>query len=195
MGWLPRQAPLSTRARLIVDQGHPKPRSFGTADGVRAKATVSSMRTMGDDMKPSLPPVELDDMPDVDCLNMLSKAGLGRIAFVVDARQEIFPVNYVWRSEAVVFRTAAGTKLSHVPGSEVAFEIDEYDSQTGVGWSVVVHGVAYDVTDAEDEFSIVARAAHVYPVAPGLRPHVLAIQPKAISGRRFRRLVSEQFLG
>jgi uncharacterized protein len=153
------------------------------------------MRVMGDDMRQSLPPSELDDMLEMECLNMLSGTALGRIAFVVDARQEIFPVNYVWRSGAVVFRTGDGTKLSYAPGSEVAFEIDEYDPETGVGRSVVVRGVAYDVTDADDEFSRAARGAHVYPVAPGLRAHVLAIKPQTISGRRFRRLVSEQFLG
>jgi hypothetical protein len=101
------------------------------------------------------------------------------------------------RNGTVVFRTAPGTKLSHAtaPGAQVAFEIDDYDPETGVGWSVVVHGTAYDVTDADDDFSWTARGAHVIPLAPGVKTHRLAIKSSAISGRRFRRLVSEQFLG
>jgi hypothetical protein len=58
-----------------------------------------------------------------------------------------------------------GTKLSYAPASRVAFEIDGFDSSTGVGWSVVVKGVAHDVTDAADDFSWAARGAAVYPLA------------------------------
>jgi hypothetical protein len=142
-----------------------------------------------------LPEGELEDIPETECLELLGRNSLGRIAFVVDAQQEIFPVNYGLRAGAVVFRTARGTKLSFAPGAHVAFEIDEYDSQIGVGWSVIVHGIAYDVTDAADDFSSAVRGATVTPLAPGAKVHLLAIKPSAISGRRFRRVVSEQYLG
>ena len=142
-----------------------------------------------------LPESELDDIPEAECLELLARSSLGRIAFVAEGQLEIFPVNYGVRKGIVVIRTAPGTKLSHAPESQVVFEIDEYDSERGLGWSVVLHGVAYDVTDAGDDFSWAARGAKVTPLAPGTKVHRLAIKPSAISGRRFRRLVSEQFLG
>jgi hypothetical protein len=148
-----------------------------------------------DKSQSQLPGSELEEIQEAECLEMLARNSLGRIAFVVEARQEIFPVTYGLRAGTVVFRTAPGTKLSYAPEAQVAFEIDEYDPETGVGWSVVVHGIAYDVTDAGDDFSWAARGTHITPLAPGVKAHRLAIKPSAISGRRFRRLVSEQFLG
>jgi nitroimidazol reductase NimA-like FMN-containing flavoprotein (pyridoxamine 5'-phosphate oxidase superfamily) len=142
-----------------------------------------------------LPGSELEHMSEAECLEMLARKRLGRIAFFAGGRQEIFPVNYGLKAGTVVLRTAPGTKLSAAPGSQVAFEIDEYDPETGAGWSVVVHGEAHDVTDAADDFSWAARGAHVTPLAPGEKTHRLAIKRMAISGRRFHRLVSEQFLG
>jgi hypothetical protein len=142
-----------------------------------------------------LPEAELEMIPEAECLEILGKNSLGRIAFVAEGQQEIFPVNYGLRGDTVVMRTAPGTKLSHAPGSRAAFEIDDYDYDKGEGWSVIVHGVAYDVTDSGDDFSWAARGANVTPLAPGAKAHRLAIKLSAISGRRFRRLVSEQYLG
>ena len=142
-----------------------------------------------------LPESELEDIPEAECLELLARTSLGRIAFAAAGQLEIFPVNYSVRKGIVVIRTAPGTKLSYAPDSQVVFEIDEYDSERGLGWSVVLHGVAYDVTDAGDDFSWAARGAKVTPLAPGTKAHRLAIKPSAISGRRFRRLASEQFLG
>lgn len=142
------------------------------------------------------PEPELEVIPEEECLNILGGQSLGRIAFVADSQPEIFPVNYGLRAGVIVFRTAPGTKLSFAPGSDVAFEIDGYDAETGVGWSVVVHGVAHDVTDAGDQFSWVARGATVYPRAPGRKVHRVAIERRTITGRRFRRLLlTGQFLG
>jgi len=141
-----------------------------------------------------LPGSELEHIPEAECLEMLARNRLGRIAFFAAGQQEIFPVNYALKADTVVLRTAPGTKLSCAPGAQVAFEIDQYDPETGIGWSVVVHGEAQDVTDAGDDFSWAARGAHVTPLAPGEKTHRLAIKRTGISGRRFRRSVSEHFV-
>jgi hypothetical protein len=107
----------------------------------------------------------------------------------------MFPVNYVMRVGAFVFRTALGTKLAFAPRSGVAFEIDHYDSERGVELERDHARDAYDVCDAADGFSQAARGAHIHPLAPRARVHFLAVRPGTISGRRFRRLVSERFLG
>lgn len=128
----------------------------------------------------------MEEIPREECLQLLSRRDLGRIAIVVDGRPQIFPVNYVVRSGAIVFRTAPGTKLSYGPGSPVAFEVDEYIPVAGVGWSVMVQGIARDVTEAEDDFAWAMRPATVHPMAPGEKAHKLAIDPAEITGRRFR---------
>jgi hypothetical protein len=108
-------------------------------------------------VKPSKAEPELEEIPEAECVEILGQHNLGRVAIVVEGRAQIFPVNYGLRDKIIAFRTAAGTKLSHAPGSHVAFEIDGYDEATGVGWSVVVQGIGRDVTDAGDDFSWMAR--------------------------------------
>jgi len=128
---------------------------------------------------------QLEEMSELECLQKLEHYQLGRIGFVVDGQPLILPVNYAIRDRIVTFRTAPGTKLTHAPGSKVAFEIDGYDAASGVGWSVLVQGVAIDATIAQDDASWTARNASPRPAAPGLRVHRLAVDPTAITGRRF----------
>jgi hypothetical protein len=99
---------------------------------------------------------------------------------VVEGQPLIFPVNYALSQRVVTFRTAHGTQLSHAPGSNVAFEIDEYDPSTRVGWSVLVQGVAVDATTALDDVSWVARGGSPHPLAPGVKIHRLASNRPAL---------------
>ncbi len=138
-------------------------------------------------MKTNGSEAELEELSEVECLDVLEQHSLGRIAVVVDGQPQIFPVNYAMSGRVVTFRTGSGTKLSHAPGSKVCLEIDEYDSSTGVGWSVMVQGMAVDATDAFDDVSWAARAVAPWPLAPGAKPFRIAIEPSQITGRRFRR--------
>ncbi len=131
------------------------------------------------------PSTDLEELSETDCLELLERHQIGRIALVVDGQPLIFPVNYGISHRIISFRTAHGTKLSFAPGSNVAFEIDEYEPSTGVGWSVLVQGVAVDATTALDDVSWMARGASPRPFAPGVRIHRLAIRPTQITGRRF----------
>lgn len=70
--------------------------------------------------------------------------------------------------------------------ARVAFEIDDYDPSAGVGWSVMIQGIAHDATDSFDDISWAARAASPHPLAPGSKVYRVAIEPTKITGRRFR---------
>jgi len=137
-------------------------------------------------MNSSEKPAGLEPIAEQECLYLLGQRRLGRVAIDVDGRPQIFPVNYALSGRVVAFRTAPGTKLANAPMSHVAFEIDDYDSRNGVGWSVMVKGVAYEITDALDRDSVEARRQLVLPMAPGQRDHWVAIRPDEITGRRFR---------
>lgn len=129
---------------------------------------------------------ELEEITEEECLEILDGHSLGRIAFVVEGQPRIFPVNYAMSGRIVVIRTAAGTKLFHSPEAKVAFEIDEYDSSTGVGWSVMVQGIAHDATDSFDDISWAAHGVSPRPLAPGAKPYLIAIESRVVTGRRFR---------
>ena len=121
------------------------------------------------------------------CLEYLHSSTLGRVAFQVGEDVEIFPVNYACDGHIVIFRTASGTRLERAPLGRVTFEVDSWDVEAGLGWSVVLKGVAREVTSGADPFSTALRARNVQPLAPGKRDRWIAIYPSEISGRRFQR--------
>jgi len=128
----------------------------------------------------------LDVLPEPECVRLLRSHDLGRLALVDrEARPVIFPVNYFFDEGIVVFRTAPGSKLDLAPGSYTAFEIDGWSPDEGVGWSVVVKGIAHDITDPRGAPTGRMRYWPVHPVAPGSKEHWIGIWANTITGRRF----------
>lgn len=119
------------------------------------------------------------------CLRLLPTQSVGRVASAPGGRPVCLPVNFVLDGDRVVFRTAAGTKLdAAVRGAPVAFEVDSLDSVQQAGWSVVVSGVAEEVTDPDE----IARLAEL-PLRPWSvhdKSHWVAVRPESITGRRIR---------
>jgi uncharacterized protein len=121
------------------------------------------------------------------CLELLRSHRVGRIALTDHEGQPlIFPVNYAADDRAVVFRTAPGMKLTESPMSRVAFEVDEVDTAAGTAWSVLIQGVAYEITSALDHLSERLRKLVVEPMAPGDRDRWVTVTRRQISGRRFQ---------
>jgi CBS domain-containing protein len=96
-------------------------------------------------------------------------------------------VNFVVAGDAVVLRTGAGEILAAaVHQHVVAFEVDGWDVLSRTGWSVLLTGVATEVT-RPSELAEVERF-RLQPWAPGLKGHVVRIRPDAVTGRRIRQL-------
>ena len=128
---------------------------------------------------------ELDTLSQDECYDLLARNTMGRVAVVAEGQPLIFPVNYSLGDRVIAFRTAPGTKLTRSDNQPVAFEIDGYDASAEVWWSVLVQGVAYEMTRAMDRQSTLARQLPVRPLAPGEREHWVGIHPTRITGRRF----------
>jgi hypothetical protein len=129
---------------------------------------------------------DIEILSEEECLALLRSREVGRIALVDHGQPLIFPVNYATDDRSIVFRTAPGMKLTSAPMAKVAFEIDEVDAAAGVAWSVMVRGVAYEITTAIDELSERLRELLVTPMAPGDRGAWVAVRRHEVSGRRFR---------
>jgi nitroimidazol reductase NimA-like FMN-containing flavoprotein (pyridoxamine 5'-phosphate oxidase superfamily) len=129
---------------------------------------------------------ELELLSEDECKRLLQSEKLGRVAFVVDGRPQIFPVNYAFDDGVVVFRTSPGLKLERGPYGYAAFEVDQIDSGKGVAWSVVVQGTAQDISETIDSRSERLRHLVVEPVAPGDRHDWMGIYADHITGRRFK---------
>jgi nitroimidazol reductase NimA-like FMN-containing flavoprotein (pyridoxamine 5'-phosphate oxidase superfamily) len=134
-----------------------------------------------------LQPGQLEVLSDGECVKLLRSHDLGRIALVDrDARPLIFPVNYFFDEGVIVFRTAPGAKLELAPGAFVSFEIDGWDRNERVGWSVLVKGIARDITNPRGAPTGRMRFWPVQPMAPGTRERWVGIWANEITGRKFR---------
>jgi nitroimidazol reductase NimA-like FMN-containing flavoprotein (pyridoxamine 5'-phosphate oxidase superfamily) len=120
-----------------------------------------------------------------ECTNLLRQVPVGRIAVTVDALPAIFPVNFDVVDGAVVFRTPPGTKLASATASAVvAFEVDSYEADGRTGWSVMVQGMAGEVTDPASLREVDLASLDAWAL-DGAADHVVRIELHRVSGRRF----------
>ncbi len=119
-----------------------------------------------------------------ECLRLLRRQSVGRIAVVVDEFPFVVPVNYrlaeVSGRTWLVVRTRPGNMVDRA-SMRVAFEIDGIDPIHRQGWSVLVRGTFQHLGTASDEF----RARFdPKPWLSSERDAWLVIEPFAITGRR-----------
>jgi nitroimidazol reductase NimA-like FMN-containing flavoprotein (pyridoxamine 5'-phosphate oxidase superfamily) len=120
-----------------------------------------------------------------ECLRLLATQVIGRLGLPGKRFPLILPVNYKLDRGVIVIRTHPGSALTAADHANVAFEVDEIDRRTRSGWSVLVHALAEEVTDAH-RAELVERthATGVKPWAPGEHDHWLRLIPQEITGRR-----------
>jgi len=124
--------------------------------------------------------VSIEEVPREECLALLASFTVGRIALALpDGAVIVLPVNYVLDGEVIVFRSDPGEKMSALHARPASFQIDWIDPFHRTGWSVLVRGKAFLVTDAE--------VAHL-ALEPwtGDKHHWVKVVPEAITGRRLR---------
>ncbi|GED97332.1 pyridoxamine 5'-phosphate oxidase family protein [Gordonia crocea] len=113
---------------------------------------------------------------------LLATRQLGRVATSVGDQPEIFPINFYAGDGKIVFRTAAGTKLSEIAvNNRLAFEADETDNAGG--WSVIAKGRARILVSTRD-----IEAADELPLhswVPTLKYDYVELTVEEISARRF----------
>lgn len=121
-----------------------------------------------------------------ECLDLLASHQVGRLAVHGGGVAPIVrPLNYVFdpSAQAVVFRTAQGTKMhSLLHETHATFEVDELDPDTRTGWSVLVTGVTEPLV-RRDEIRR-AEALGLEPWVTGDRTNWVRIRAWTVSGRR-----------
>jgi nitroimidazol reductase NimA-like FMN-containing flavoprotein (pyridoxamine 5'-phosphate oxidase superfamily) len=124
------------------------------------------------------------ELPEHTCWMLLRSAEVARLAVCVDARPDIFPVNFVVDHATIVLRTAEGSKFSAaVSSAVVALEVDGYDLETKEAWSVVIKGRAEEIRRLHEVIDACDLPLFPWHAAPKSR--FLRIVPETISGRRF----------
>jgi nitroimidazol reductase NimA-like FMN-containing flavoprotein (pyridoxamine 5'-phosphate oxidase superfamily) len=127
----------------------------------------------------------LEVLPFDTCLALLASVPVGRIGLFAGGELVILPVNHLVDGQDVVFRTAAGSKLSAAEnGDLVAFEADSYDDLDRSGWSVVVNGLA-EVIDDDAQISRLSSSLGLHPWSTAVEhPFWIRVRPVSVSGRR-----------
>src|SRR5262245_44947457 len=115
----------------------------------------------------------LEVLARAECLRLLAGARLGRVGISSGALPQVLPVNFRLVGDQVVFRTGIGTKLDAATrNAVVAFEVDSMDALAHEGWSVVVTGIAREVTDPVELETM--EASRIPRWAPGSDGRVVA---------------------
>ncbi len=133
--------------------------------------------------------MEASDLPvealgPSECWARLRTAPMGRIALSVGALPVILPIFFRVVDRSVVFRSSPGSKLA-VATSEVvvAVEVDGFEPGTTEGWSVMVQGVAHEVTEPSEIPRLDALDLPAVSMTDD-EQHYVAIDVATITGRR-----------
>ena len=110
-----------------------------------------------------------------ECWALLAEAEVGRVAWAHAGGILVIPANYRIHDRTIEFQTTEGGALSRlVEPTVVAFEVDEIDAETAMGWSVLIQGQSGPAAVDSDE-----RVSWL----DGEWPVWVAITPGQISGR------------
>lgn len=120
-----------------------------------------------------------------ECVRLLESTEFGRLAVSTDDGPRIYPVNYHWDGEAIVFRTVPGSTIAANEGADCAFEVDGADPRERSGWSVIALGVprVIDPEKSPDTIRRLERLA-LYPWVEEGRDIWMRLVPAPLTGRR-----------
>ncbi len=125
------------------------------------------------------------DLSEDDCWSVLGRLELGRLAYQLDGRVHVAPINYAvdptHGTRRLIFRTADGSKLSgilHFP--QCALEVDEMTDEAAQ--TVIVEGRAVELTGDE---ALMVDQLRLRPWVKTIKNHVIAIEVDSVSGRFF----------
>jgi nitroimidazol reductase NimA-like FMN-containing flavoprotein (pyridoxamine 5'-phosphate oxidase superfamily) len=125
-------------------------------------------------------PGHLKDLSVDECHERLAQHQVGRVAYCDEHGPVVVPVNYTWDEDGVLLRVSPHSTLAReLASAQAAFQIDEFDTYTQSGWSVLVRGRAKYV-DAADE----PAAERLFPWPEGQRTLHVRIEGTEVTGRR-----------
>jgi CBS domain-containing protein len=148
-----------------------------------SRTTIGSTRRTAMNSDPTTS--SLSALSQDECLALLKRGSVGRLAVTIDDRPHILPLNYaVDPTGVIVFRTAELTTAGGAALAHLAFEVDEIDFTHHTGKSVVVHGLGREITHAVDSDSERLLRMPVRSWAAGQRDRWFKITPSEITGRQ-----------
>ncbi len=127
-------------------------------------------------------------IPLAQCVHRLETKEVGRIAFQRAHRVHLYPINYAWDGEAIVFRCAPASPIADSIGKDAVIEIDHVDEREHFAWSVIARGIP-ELVDPEQSPELMRRlmSLSLYPWAEGDKSVWIRMLPSPLTGRAVKR--------
>lgn len=127
----------------------------------------------------------LETLDSAVCTTLLSSRRVGRLGVIAEHYPLILPVNYALDRGVIIIRSRPGMKLTNADHANVTFQVDDFDTTTRTGWSVLVRGQAEELTDRHsEEIRERTESSPLQPWVPGAELHWVRIIPHGMTGRR-----------
>jgi len=89
----------------------------------------------------------LELLSEPECVELLRSRSVGRIALSASSLPFVVPVRYVVDRDRILMRTGQNTRMAAATSDAVvAFQVDDFDAALDAGWSVMVQGLAREVS-------------------------------------------------
>lgn len=152
--------------------------------------TPAALLGAGGDMPPHPDPAQngsgqLERISPADCYRLLTRGGIGRIAFSTASGLMVVPVNFALVTGTIVLRTSSGSLIAAHGDGPVSFQADRFDEVLGQGWSVLVRGQAHRVLQPGEQRNL-RDTCDLRPWPAGEHDLYVRIVPDRITGRRLR---------
>jgi nitroimidazol reductase NimA-like FMN-containing flavoprotein (pyridoxamine 5'-phosphate oxidase superfamily) len=124
----------------------------------------------------------LQQLSRTRALALLGSVDLGRLVFTHQALPAIRPVNHLVEAESIIVRATSGAAITAAAGNRgvvVAYEADLIDSDSRLGWSVIVVGTARLLTD---DVAAAHYRARLKPWITGVVDDVITITADLVTG-------------
>lgn len=119
-----------------------------------------------------------------ECLELLQRQSVGRVAISTPVGPRLVPVNYRVQGDGIVFRTTPYSELgTYARDALLAFEVDEIDYATASGRSAVLVGRA-EVVEDPAELRRIQAEANPTPWPAGRRSMYIRVRIRDLTGRR-----------
>jgi nitroimidazol reductase NimA-like FMN-containing flavoprotein (pyridoxamine 5'-phosphate oxidase superfamily) len=117
------------------------------------------------------------------CLALVASVSIGRVVYTDQALPAVVPMNFVLDEDEVVIHTGSGSTLAAaIRNAVVAFQVDDFDSDTTTGWSVTITGRAR-LVDGGEEATRLSRLP-LRPWVPTKNGQLIRIPARHVGGHR-----------
>jgi uncharacterized protein len=135
-------------------------------------------------------PADVSELSERECWARLRTEAYGRLGVIGPDGPAIYPINALVDHGSIVFRTTEGGKLDALRADpRVAFEVDGWDREDQMAWSVLLTGIAHEVTQMIESLDVTEIG--VTPWQAGSKPTFVRLVPNSVTGRSFRRVDSD----